>query len=61
MNKALVWEIVLSLLVLDWVALDDITTGNEPNFFLEYAFLLIGVLVFSLIGFIVLKKKGLKT
>ena len=30
---------ILALLLLDFAALDDITTGNEPNFYLEYAIL----------------------
>ena len=30
---------MLALLLLDFAALDDITTGNEPNFYLEYAVL----------------------
>ena len=34
---------VLSLLVLDFAALDDVTTGNEPLFYAEHA-----MLVFSL-------------
>ena len=29
----------LALLLLDFAALDDITTGNEPDFYLEYAIL----------------------
>ena len=28
---------ILALLLLDFAALDDITTRNEPNFYLEYA------------------------
>lgn len=28
---------MLIILVLDWLALDDITSGNEPNLFGEYA------------------------
>ncbi len=60
MKKVLVWGNVLSLLALDWAALDDITTGNEPNFFLEYTILLISVLVFGSIGFVFLKKRGVR-
>jgi len=28
---------ILALLALDWAALDDMTTGSEPNLRLEYA------------------------
>ena len=30
---------ILALLLLDFAALDDITTGNEPNFCAEYVML----------------------
>ena len=60
MKKVLVWGIVLSMLVLDWAALDDITTGNEPNYFLEYTILFISLLIFGLAGFITLKKRGIR-
>ena len=60
MKKVLVWGIVLSLLILDWAALDDITTGNEPNYFLEYAILFISLLIFGLVGLIALKKRGIR-
>ena len=32
-------SVVLALLLLDVAALDDITTGNQPNFYAEYAML----------------------
>ena len=34
---------MLALLLLDFAALDDITTGNEPDFYLEYAMLSISL------------------
>ena len=34
---------ILALLLLDFAALDDITTRNEPNFYLEYAILSISL------------------
>ena len=40
--------LVIFFLLLDWAALDDITTGNEPSYFLEYSILAISVLIFSL-------------
>lgn len=33
------------LLLLDWAALDDITTGNEPNLTGEYAILAASVII----------------
>ena len=32
-------SVILALLLLDVAALDDITTGNQPNFYAEYAML----------------------
>lgn len=57
MKKILLAGIFIIFLLLDWAALDDITTGNESDFFLEYAILVVSLLVFGLAGFIVLKKK----
>jgi len=37
---------VLGLLGLDWAALNDITTGNEPNYFGEYGILLVSAAIF---------------
>lgn len=51
MKKFLIIGLVLILLVLDWAALDDITTGNEPDYFLEYATLVVSLLFFGFIGF----------
>lgn len=47
-----------AILVLDFLALDDTTTGNEPNFFFEYATLIVSVpLVFFLFS-LIFKNKG---
>lgn len=34
-------------LALDWLALDDITTGSEPDFYMEYAVLAVSALWFA--------------
>ena len=47
---------VLILLALDWAALDDITTGNEPNYTGEYVILAVSALVFGLLIFLHIKK-----
>lgn len=52
------WPLIVTagaLFLLDFAALDDITTGNEPNFYLEYAILIISVFVF--IGLAVIYRK----
>jgi len=48
--------IILILLALDWAALDDITTGNEPNYNGEYMILAVSVLIFGLLIFLYIKK-----
>ncbi|HEY5600497.1 MAG TPA: hypothetical protein VIK81_00230 [Patescibacteria group bacterium] len=49
--------LIIFLLILDLLALDDITTGNEPEFFGEYFILAISVLVFLALGIFFFKKK----
>jgi len=51
------WLVMIILLLLDWVALDDITTGNEPNSTGEYAILIFSLIVFVFLWVIVRKKK----
>lgn len=49
-NRSLTSKIMIFLLlVLDWAALDDITTGNEPDYFGEYAVLLASLILFGAI------------
>ncbi len=38
---------MLLILALDWAALDDITTGNEPNYMSEYTTLLLSFTIFG--------------
>jgi len=40
---------VFLLLVLDWLALDDITTGNEPDLWGEYAILTVSLVIFGIL------------
>lgn len=49
MKKILIFSLVTIFLALDFAALDDITTGNEPNYFLEYLVLGLSVVVFAVI------------
>ncbi|HBL52372.1 MAG: hypothetical protein A3D24_03985 [Candidatus Blackburnbacteria bacterium RIFCSPHIGHO2_02_FULL_39_13] len=50
MRKYVVALLVGMILVLDWAALDDITTGNEPNHAGEYAVLALSALIFIFLG-----------
>ena len=53
MKKYQLAVFVVGLLILDWLALDDITTGNEPNYDGEWAILIVSAVVF---GFLLYKR-----
>jgi len=55
-NKWLKRLLIFGLLLLDWAALDDITTGNEPNYIGEYWILGVSGVVFVWLW---LKRKNL--
>lgn len=55
MKKVATVIAILVLLALDWAALDDITTGNEPNYIGEYLILVGSLVIFALLGFWYLK------
>lgn len=48
---------ILLIIALDFLALDDIATGNEPFLLEEYAILLISTLTFGYLGFSFLKRR----
>lgn len=53
------WVLILiagAILLLDFAALDDITTGNEPNYTGEYLILTLSVLVFVALAVIYRRK-----
>ena len=56
MAKKLSIGIAVIVLVLDWLALDDITTGNESNLFGEYAILAASVPALLFVGYVPFKK-----
>ena len=56
-KKILLRLLVVGLLVLDWLALDDITTGNEPNYIGEWSVLAGSVVVFGVLIWLKKKKK----
>lgn len=57
MKKALVAVLVLMVLALNFAALNDITTGNEPDYALEYLFLLVSLTFFLALGAFYVKQK----
>lgn len=44
-KRILVWMGVVALVLLNWAALDDITTGKQPDFILEYSFVITSFLL----------------
>ena len=51
-KRILVWMGVVALVLLNWAALDDITTGKQPDFILEYSFVITSFLL--LVGWLAL-------
>ena len=45
--RILVVLVSILFLALDWLALDDITTGSEPSFYMEYAVLAVSAFWFA--------------
>lgn len=43
MRRIVIGLTICVVLALDWLALDDITTGREPSFVLEWTFLFISL------------------
>lgn len=56
MQKLLI-ILISVLLLLDFLALDDITTGKESSYSLEFTVLAISVFIFVFIGFYFLKHR----
>lgn len=44
-TRAFIWFGVVALVLLNWAALDDITTGSEPNVILEYSIVRASILL----------------
>jgi len=55
-KKILLGIIIVIFLMLDWAALHDIIKGKEPNYWGEYAILVISVIVFITIARIGFRK-----
>lgn len=58
MKKIALYLVAGLVLILDFLALDDITTGNEPDHTLEYVILAASVVVLFSIYYFGLRKKG---
>lgn len=55
MKRSVLVFVSLALLALAWAALDDITTGHEPNFTLEWA--IVGVTGCWFAGLVALRRR----
>lgn len=58
MKKRVIVGLIVLALLLDWAALDDITTGNEPSVIGEYLILLLSI---PFIGFLLWRYPRKKT
>lgn len=59
-KRALLVGFIITILALDWAALDDITTGSQPSYTGEYAVLAASTIIFAALISIYFrtKKKG---
>lgn len=59
MVKKILIILIIIVFLLDWAALDDITTGNEPDYFLEYLIVFVSIpLLLTICYFLFRKKKN---
>ncbi len=49
--------IAVFVLLLDLLALDDITTGRQPSFALEYSMLALSVVYFAALGWLLTRRR----
>jgi hypothetical protein len=57
MNRVLMWSATAAVLVLAWLALDDITTGSQPTFRLEWAMVGLAVVWMLVLGFVTMRRR----
>lgn len=60
MKKLLVTAGLVTLVLMDWAALDDITTGNEPDYWGEWMILIVSGVVLGWLGLKRLRKGNVK-
>lgn len=58
LKKRAVVTLLFAVLLLDYAALDDITTGNENSYVLEYAVVLFSIILFGFVGLKITNKKS---
>lgn len=55
-GRRLAWLGLVLVAALDWAALDDITTGRQPSFWMEWTFLLASVPILALLARLLLPR-----
>ena len=55
--RLLLAVVLLVILALDFAALDDITTGNEPGFAMEWAWLTVSTIFLGALSWILLRRR----
>ena len=59
LTRMMIGTAVLVVLLLDFAALDDITTGIQPHFYAEYSMLAVSLMFFTALGWaLALKRRG---
>lgn len=56
-SRLLKWSATAAVLVLAWLALDDITTGSQPTFRLEWAMVGLAVVWLLVLGFMTARRR----
>lgn len=57
MKKLLLLAAIFLLLILDYLALDDITTNPQPSYFWEYSMLIVSALTITVLAFFYLRSQ----
>lgn len=57
MKKWILVVVLIIVLLLDWAALDDITTGQEPSLLGEYFMVIINIPILLTIGYLIYRNK----
>lgn len=60
MKRIILALIILVFLILDWLALDDITIGNELSYLGEYSMLVVSLVIFLGMAIYVIRTKVAK-
>ena len=60
LTRLMIGTAVLLVLLLDYTALDDITTGSQPHFHAEYAMLAVSLLFFAALAWALALKRRMQ-